>query len=332
MFTTGFAEVLVDILTVNPAIAAIPSASAILDTSNYTFNALSVGKDSNGFKYHGHTIYSTGASSYNDGFLTIRRYNSLSPSSYHTSATHLQFSSTYSSIPNYPTVYDTRLERLSTATNVTSSFAGDPIPEVGHYMNVAADRSFSALWNVVGGFPPAGNTGRYRLLDSVGTLITSGNLSGVFNSFSAVDTSGFIKLQDLNATATAGDISISGPFISVNGATFSSTPTLRLLLHLRMGDLASLAGFGGVNHVGVWCLDIKSMLTAGLNPPYAWNPLNNSRKYKLVAKATLWNDLLHHDDLTALGFSGFNTFLVQGINNYTSGGSGGPYIILEIQF
>lgn len=331
MFTQGFAEVLVNVLTVNPAIAAIPSASAILDTSNYTFNALSLGKDSNGFKFHGHTLYSSGVSSYNDSFLTIRRYNSISPSSYHSSATHSNFSSTYSSIPNYPTVYDTRLERLSTATNVVSSFAGDPISEVGHYLNVAADRSFSSLWNVIGGFPPAGNVGRYRLLNSAGTLITSGNLSGVFNTFSAVDTSGFIKLLDLNATATAGADSASGPFLSVS-STFSAVPTVRILLHLRMGDLASLAAFGGVNHIGVWCLDLPTMLAQGLTPPYAWNPLNNSRKYKLVAKATLWSDLLHHDDLTALGFPGFDTFLVQGINNYTTGGSGGPYIILEIQF
>ena len=40
MFTQGFGEVLTDLLTTNPALADLPSASAILDTSNYTFNAI----------------------------------------------------------------------------------------------------------------------------------------------------------------------------------------------------------------------------------------------------------------------------------------------------
>ena len=59
MFTQGFGEVLTDLLTINPALADLPSASAILDTSNYTFNAITYGKDAQGFNFHGHTVSST---------------------------------------------------------------------------------------------------------------------------------------------------------------------------------------------------------------------------------------------------------------------------------
>ena len=85
MFTKGFGEILVDALTVNPALQELPSVSAILDTSNYTFNAITYGKDAEGYNFHGHTISSTqyveedsasGVSGYNNGdILTVNYLN-----------------------------------------------------------------------------------------------------------------------------------------------------------------------------------------------------------------------------------------------------------------
>ena len=54
------------------------------------------------------------------------------------------------------------------------------------------------------------------------------------------------------------------------------------------------------------------MLASGLTPPYAWNYLNNNRKYKLVAKATILENPLFHRDTPDVGlgaFSGFTTWL-----------------------
>ena len=39
-------------------------------------------------------------------------------------------------------------------------------------------------------------------------------------------------------------------------------------------------------------MDIKQMLREGNLPPYAFNPLNNIRKYKLFAKKTFNRDLI----------------------------------------
>jgi hypothetical protein len=335
MFTQGFGEVLADILTINPILSGIPSASAILDTSNFTFNAITYGKDANGFKFHAHTVSTVVVgieTIYNDGYLTFTRYNSISPSSYHSSATHSYFSSTYSSVPNYPSVYDTRLERASTITNVENT------SDVGHYLNAAIDGPVSAAWNVIGAFPPSGNVGKYRLMKSDGTMVFSGNLSGVYNTFGIVDKLGYVKIAESPASAVSQVMS-SGPFISAP-SSFATDPVLDILICPQLGDAASLAAFGGVNHIGLYCLDLKQMLANGLRPPFAWNHLNNNRKYKLVAKATFWRDLLHHDDATdailqlvyagaSKHYSGYRSLLVDGYNDT---GTLGPSFIIRINF
>ena len=170
MFTQGFGEVLTDILTVNPALAELPSASSILDTSNYTFNAVTYGKDAQGFNFHGHTIVAVAQDlagfiqGCNLGLLILEAYNpdsAGSTSSYFFSSTYENFSSTYNSVPQYPSPYDRRVENNSTIPNALTASASlitnfSSIPDMGHYSNVAAgDPSISGLWNIVGGFPPS---------------------------------------------------------------------------------------------------------------------------------------------------------------------------------
>lgn len=59
MLVDGAGELIVDILTANRSLSGIPSASAILDTSNYTFQAISYGKDADGFRQHAHSVLNT---------------------------------------------------------------------------------------------------------------------------------------------------------------------------------------------------------------------------------------------------------------------------------
>lgn len=315
MFTQGFAEILTDILTVNPAIRSIPSASSILDTSNYTFNAVTFGKDDNGFLYHAHSVSTIDQYflvffpiKVNSGHVIAIRGNSTSPSSYHSSATHLILSSIYNSVPNYPSIYDNRLERgpaLSYIQYAVSAIfvafggsPGDPTlvasSDVGHYINATIhdNQFYSSLWNVIGGYPPSGQVSKYLLFDNNGSFILSGNLSGVFNSKQIVDKLGFIKINEaINVTSVS-----SGPYIT-SATGFPSQPAIILGTKLERGDAVSLCLFGGIKHIGVWCLDMKQMLKSGLNPPYTWNNLNNNRKYKLVAKVTFWDDILNNNDL-----------------------------------
>ena len=41
---------------------------------------------------------------------------------------------------------------------------------------------------------------------------------------------------------------------------------------------------------------MKAMLAEGLTPPYAWDALDNTRRYKLVSKVTFTDNLLFHTD------------------------------------
>jgi hypothetical protein len=337
MILQAFGELLTDILTVNPALRDIPSASAILDTSNYGFAAVSFGKDAEGFTHHAHSLssYSTGV--YNNGILTLKIYNTNSPSSYHSSATHAYFSSTYNSVPNYPSIYDSRLERGSTITNIPGT------SDVGHYVNAAISNdifasgsntySVSNAWNVIGGFPPSGNSSIYALYDSSGGFVTSGNLSGVFNTHSLMDKNGFLKTTQVTITDASPDSvpwTTAGAKVAVQVASFNEYPEIDIYICPQMGDAASLAAFGGINHIGVWCLDIKQMLADGLRPPFAWNALDNTRKYKLIGKATFWKDLLHHKDDTSLGLSGYAYLLALGTTSNVL--NRGPVYNLKLTF
>ena len=347
MFTQGFGEVLTDLMTVNPALADLPAASAILDTSNYTFNAITYGKDAQGFNFHGHTVSSTqyvngnsslGVSGYNSGTLAVRGYNTTDLSSYFFSSTYAQFSSTYNSVPRYPSPYDKRLEIESTSTTNVSAFPyASALPDVGHYPNLAVgNENVSGLWNIVGGFPPSGDSGSWLLLFSnEGGLTASGTLSGVYNEFGLVDSSGFVKINEASGlnnglsslTNVQGGALSGGPcvFSGQAGIAVSSGQSL-LAVVPQLGDAAALAAFGGVSHIGVWCLDLKGMLASGLTPPYSWNHLNNNRQYKLVSKVTLWDNLLAHRDV--LIYSG----LIDGLGGSLGLTNKGPLFVLKFTF
>ena len=325
MYTQAFGEILTDILTINPAIGLIPSASAILDTSNFTFNAVTFGKDADGFKYHAHTVSSVSSGVYNKGLVLCKNYNNTSPSSYHFSSTYYQFSSVYSSMPQYPTIYDTRLERNSTVTNVSAGSTSD----VGHYINAAIDPTLSSVWNVIGGYPPSGNSTKYLLVSSDGTFICSGNLSGVYNSKGVIDKLGYIRINPTTFNSLGVANLSSGPHI-YGGVTMSSTATVQIVCVPQLGDAAALALFGGINHIGVWCLDLKQMLANGLTPPFTWNALNNTRLYKLVAKVTCKDNLMFNNDVAGF-YSGIQTYLNEGL----SGGGNtllGPGLFVTFNF
>lgn len=313
MLTQGFGEVLTDILTVNPALKTISFASSILDTSNYTFNAITLGKDAAGYGYYAHTVYSLEPLPVlivNGGKVLAVKGNNNSASSFETSSIKLALSSTYKSIPQYPSIYNKKLEDGNTRSffeNLINDLYGG-VTDLGHYKNTVIDSNilYSSYWNVISPYPPSGNSTEYALYNSNLTFICSGNLSGVFNSRQVIDSNGFIKINEaINVTSVS-----AGPYIT-SSANFTTSPGVILGIKLEKGDAVGLALFGGVNHIGVWCLDLKEMLKSGLNPPYSWNNLNNNRKYKLVGKVTFWDDILYHEDVA--GTSGLSLLDSNGV-------------------
>ena len=346
MFLREFGEVLTDAMTVSPSLSAIPSASAILDTSNYTFNVVTLGKDAHGFNHHAHVVSSTSEDPepiYNSGVLAVQGYNNIHVSSYHFSSTYTVFKDSYSSVPQAPTPYDTRLETNDTSTNAPN------VPDYGRYINAAIDTDLSSAWNVIGAFAPSGNTDTYHFRDLSGGFF-SGTLSSVYNEFGLVDKRGHIKINPERTLllGAAYDGTANGCQIFSSIVSPLSSGNFKLSIVPKLGDAASLAMFGGVNQVGVHCLDMKSMLASGLTPPYNWDHLNNNRQYKLVAKVTTWDNLLYHTDLDlravnpGLGFAGFNSGIHHLLNTnaeaiYGPGGADfftldGPVISLLFRF
>jgi hypothetical protein len=113
MFLDQAGEHIADIMTLNRGLASIPSASSILDTSNYTFQAITYGKDADGFKYHAHEVISPSG----DGIIKVISYDSTSFSGYNPRSTASALSYLYKQYPEsfYPT--QERLESKSTLPN-----------------------------------------------------------------------------------------------------------------------------------------------------------------------------------------------------------------------
>tara|TARA_R110000868_G_scaffold13711_6_gene63606 strand:- start:934 stop:1920 length:987 start_codon:yes stop_codon:yes gene_type:complete len=297
-------ELIADVMTMSRSLASIPSASAILDTSNYTFHAISYGKDASGFLNHAHTIFSPSS----NNVIKVVHYGTLSLSAYQTSTTARTLSATYSQLPQSPTPIDVRLERNSTVPNYSSG-----VPNVGHCINSIISPSLSSFANLIGCYPASGGTTYWVLSSTTATrALYSGTIIGDYNKNSLMDISGFLTFANLTcaqANTASGNKQHTSGALRTLPSTFPKDVTINW--GLPSGDAGGLLLFGGIYHIGLWCLDIKEMLKAGYSPPYSFNPLNNIRKYRLFSKLTFNRDVLYlvdGDDGFGTIYPGFNTY------------------------
>lgn len=283
MFLDQSGEIIADIMTINRSLAQIPSASAILDTSNYTFQALTYGKDAHGFLNHAHKIISPSG----DGIIKVISYGDSSFSGYSVSTTASSLSTTYKLKPKSPWPQDTRLETESTLPVYSIGVA-----DLGHCLNSIIDQSVSSKAHLIGCFPASGGT-QFKVFDNSESLIFSGSLSSFYNSNLLMDASGYLTFApgtaDQHLTYYSTDTFNLGV---IRSSVSANQGEVSLKWLLTSGDAGTLLLFGGVFHIGLWCLDIKKMLNEGYYPPYSFNALNNTRKYKLFAKKTFNKDLL----------------------------------------
>lgn len=299
MLVDGAREIIANVMTANRSISGIPSASAILDVSNYTFHAISYGKDVEGFKNHAHVILSPSG----DGIIKVVWYGNNSASSYQSHVTASALSATYKQYPESPLPTNKRLESKSTIPNYSYR-----VPDVGQCINAFKatvdqdDSEQAGLYykaHLVGCFPFASGT-QFIIASSItnpkSNIICSGTLSSTYNALNLMDVSGFLTFASGNA-ATHKTLSDASGFSS--GALRVYSPNkVTVQWYLPSGDAGGLLLFGGVYHIGLWCLDLKEMLKQGYTPPYSFNALNNIRKYKLFAKQTFNKDLLYITDVS----------------------------------
>lgn len=314
LITDLFSTLMVDILTANPSLSAIPSASAILDASNYTIQALTFGKGTQDYQNHAHNI-NVSAGAVASGCIAVIRTSGGPANSYQ--GEHLNLKSV-----SYPSPMDSRVERKTTlppfanpllnsdAITLLSAYDFDQ----GHMLNAihgSATNGLGASSVLIGCYPAAsdgavGGGTDYKLLNETGTEVSGGVFLSKYNHDNVMDSSGFITMtvssadegNILNAAATTPTNTPSGIFLTANltGSWSGVDGVFSVTTQVSAGDLGAAAMYGGIWAAGLWALDLKTLLADGKNPPYAFSPLNNLRKYRLILKKVFTKPITYHQD------------------------------------
>lgn len=256
---------IVQALTTPPGISSIPSASSILDTSNYTIQAITFGKPQSSFSQHAHAATSSVVLTA-IGFVGVFSDSS----SYNTSS--------HTGKPQPPAPNDQRLENNSTTVSGSS--------DLGHNLNGLLEGNLAA-----GCYPLSAGTSA-ALLDANSNILASGSYTGRLNTLGQIDASGFVNMTVTSTDEGFSKISNNDQgLIMTSGVKNSDRHTIEYRVDLSGGDFLLPNLYGGIYSVGLWGLDIKSLLQSGITPPYAFSSLNNPRKYKLFAKKIFVKDL-----------------------------------------
>jgi len=255
----GAGEIIVDMLTTTPSLSGIPSASAILDTSNYTIQAMTFGKDEEGYKRHAHTDTWSGIDySFSKGFSgsypaggSLYKPYLFSGAMVFVSAndnpgggvsSYFPSGSRYNILPRAPVPTDTKLELNSnpiwaeTYISANNYYAdswprnvpgftafGGPSINKGHNVNALLNEASAGFW-------PYNAVATAESVQGVGLLMGAyprgvqhgGTPGGIFKDVSQLTTG--VAPKDI----TAGDIGCSANFIG----TFNTVSSMDLLGHI----------------------------------------------------------------------------------------------------
>jgi hypothetical protein len=288
------AEKIADIMTVSPSLAAIPTASALLDTSNYNIQSYSTGKDASAFLTNAHSSSITTFSLVSAAGGLFRITYSILTSGYTTSS---YFST--NSLPDYPDPLDTQLQVLPSSVNSLIRDHGQNVNIIGLWRSgLSATPTFSSL-NIssvayLGCYPEKnlgyGNTRIILLNPSGGTIVSTVAFGTNINFYSAVDWRGFARPRLASDTIVAAQ-SLS----SVSATTVSSG---EVVYEFRIGadDARLLNVFGGVNILGLWTIDIDKTLNNGVTAPFTFDNLQPKIEYKLFCKKVFNRNLIQVQD------------------------------------
>ena len=236
----GAGEIIVDMLTTTPSLSGVESASAILDTSNYTIQAMTFGKDREGYKRHAHTdswsgldySWSTGASGGPTPgqllFSGAMVFTSSNANPVGGVSSYFPSGSSYNIMPRAPIPTDSKLELnsetlLNTLVTQSNTYASqypstsatviqDTVNtsgynEIGHNTNVLLDE-------IAAGFAPKGGTHSTLGVGLIQGAFPRGYQAGgtpaaIFSSVGQLSTGLAAGAQNL---ANLGDIGSSAVF------------------------------------------------------------------------------------------------------------------------
>lgn len=273
----GASKTICDILTISPSLSGISSASAVLDVSNYTVQAISFGKDQLTFSANAHAsggveAYGKSTSGQVWGVVSSTSVSSFTPTV---------------GLPRFPNPIENYLDITSPISAILTSGNIPNLIPYYQYISEVSGLAFSAVLGM-GAFPfSSGMLVQLRAGDSPGTFVASTVLSSTFNAISSMDYRGFV-----NRTSTTNPVS---GLVGSSTTAFSSTGEIIYNITIGSGDLGFANLYGGIYTMGLWSIDVKETLKT-TSPPFTFNPVTNPRKYNLFAKKSFLENLAKISD------------------------------------
>ena len=315
LITSGAGAILATMITTScRSLSAIDER--LLDVSNYSIQAISFGTGRQAFKTNAH-------------YWTSEKYSAIfgHPSIYKKSGAAITyFQEDFSGVfypevgmPIPPNPDMSRLEEDTSISGNPDSAASEAVAaneafDMGQHLNYMPssifrnDTEVSAIagsnynvarfiGSVLGAFPGEDTLLSGTTPDGVSALSAVAG-SSTFNTYNTMDKNGF---------ATRTDSSVSGLQKYTMNLTDWAASGLKFEVQLGPGDIQTTNMYGGIYHLGLWSIDLNQSLLAGNTPPFAFDVLNNQRKYRLVARKTFAKDLTTYTN-TPGGDPGFTNF------------------------
>lgn len=336
MLVDGAGVTLADIMTVSRSLSGVEdqATSSILDASNYTIQAISFGTGSRAFQVNAHYMDAQKELYLNDSWtsqILVRGAPAIALEPQKQGASYVPDAG----IPIAP---DPALTTLDLNTSVSASVGGIAVSSVfpgnGQLTNFMPSAIMSSMMentvfsstlsgfvaaSILGCFPE-GSSAPYASPHSVrvsrdnppGNNYTSLDNHSFFNEVSSMDVSGFVNMimssvpnASYNASSSASGLTLSAePQASPN---YTGFPFVQYAVSLAAGDVGHANFYGGIHHLGLWTIDMKSSLQNGNTPPFSFSVLNNPRKYRLFCRKGFAKNICYIEDFGA----------AEGDDNYT---------------
>ena len=337
----GAGELLADIMMAPVSLSSIPDLSAILDTSNYTIQAISFGTDSSGYRKHGHAwgdAVSNKVANQTSNTNLIRVLAIASGSMDDLVTSSYAPSDAGKILPSFVAPRQIKLEENALPSGVYATVTLDTytpnVEDVGHNLNVIPYASsilgtlgnLSSLGAVFGCYPEGSSTGgsQFYVVSSDSNIpaaaaptdvMYKGTYNSLFNEVSSMDIQGFVNFVGSSTTDDFISSGWSGLTVSANLTPLSplhssSTGEIAYQVIIGSGDLGTANLYGGIYNIGLWSMDLCAALKEN-NPPFAFSNITNPKKYRLFSKKSLLDNLCK----TSIGRDS-TTQLWPGIFNY----------------
>lgn len=307
LIVDGAGEHIANFMTMPTDGSFISAASAIYDASNYRIAAISYAKPENLYLSAGHSKTGIPLAGRQNGQLWLETSSA-------TASSPLLFDV----LADSPNPIDTKLTNFEIPELLSYASAGllyantlvgqnlnllhfrNLIPSTVFGFNVSS-QPLSALLQL-GSFTPSDTITihlRYKDGTTNGQFVASTTLNAGANngvngsSYQCADFRGFIQpAKSIPTNPITGLVSSSVSPVSSTGQT--------IYYHtIRSNDTKFLNFYGGITTMGLWVLDINSMLARGLNPPYLTqydDPGLNMLDYKLFNKKVFKDNIVKFSD------------------------------------